>query len=246
MSKKTERYTKQPDNPTTGKTEAARTPAKSDPQQYPAVNKSYRGFYAGMDPCNKEGNTFLSGAEGIIGTELFVRQTDPGLGLFTRDNRHIAILEKSRSNELKEMIGQDWTVHCVLAYTLYEAEKKNFSAKLACFCYAPSIAENQKDALETFIRNMTDRIASAANPSLALTQEQLNRVLDSKGAWYFAKGEPWPELPRGSVYYRRKRTYKDRLIEIALKGNKGCLIASWAAMFVVIAAIIYAIWRFFF
>jgi len=229
--------------------EQAKNPRASthtDPGHYPAADRSYRGFYAGMDPCNKEGKIFLSGSEGIVGTELYFRQSDTGLELFTSDNRHIATMEKRASNNLTELLSQGWTIRCRLAYTLFIAENKTFSAQLACFCYAPWIPEEQKEALENFIRNMTDRIASASHPSLTLTQEQFNRVLESKGEWYLTKDEPWPDLPKGSVYYRRQRTYKDRLVGAALKGNKGCLIASWAAMFVIIAAIIYAIWYFFF
>jgi len=245
MSKKHQQKPDRSYERTSNSAKTDRAYGKADPGHYPAAEKSYRGLYAGFDPCGEEGKTFLSGAEGIIGTELVLRQSHGGLELLTVDGRLIGIMERRDSGVLKTLLTEDWIIHCRLAYTLYVAEKKAFSAVLACFCYAPWVSEEYRKALERFIDNMADRIGSATHPSLNLSQEQFNRVLDSGGEWYLTKDEPWPELPRGSVYYRRKKTFKDQLIGIALKGNKGCLIASWAATFVIIAAIIYAIWYFF-
>jgi len=224
----------------------ARASAKPDPGHYPAVATCYKGLYAGFDPCNKEGKTFLSGAEGIIGSELFIQLDETTLNLLTSDNRLIGTIERKNTDKLKGILDQGWTIRCRLAYTLYVAEKKTFSAQLACFCYAPWLPEEHKAALDRLVLNMTDRIASASHPSLELSQQQFNKVLDSKGEWYLTKDEPWPELPKGSVYYRRRRTYKDLLVGTALKGNKGCLVASWAATIVIIAAALFAIWRYFF
>jgi len=223
-----------------------RASVRPDPGHYPAVTTCYKGLYVGFDPCNKEGEIFLGGAEGIIGTELFIRKGDATLELLASGDRLIGTIERKHTDTLKDLLDQGWTIRCRLAYTLFVAEKKTYSAQLACFCHAPWLPEEHRQALDRFAVNMADRIAGAAHPSLELTQEQFNRVLDSKGEWYLTKDEPWPELPRGSVYYRRRRTSKDMLIGAALKGNKGCLIASWAAMIVIIAAALFAIWRFFF
>ena len=225
--------------------EAAQTAKRQDPGYYPAASACYKGLYVGFNPTSKEGKIFLSGAEGIIGTELSIRKSNGGLDVFTHDNRHIGVIEKKYTSALSELLDLDWVIRCRLAYTLYVAEAKSFSAQLACFCYAPWVSEAHKEALERFITNMTYRISGVSHPGLELNQEQFNKVIDSRGEWHLTKDKPWPELPKGYVYYRRRRTYKDNLIGVAIKGNKGCLIASWAATFLIIAAATYAIVRFF-
>ena len=226
--------------------QASQAAQEQHAETYPAVNEVYKGFYAGFEPSDKEGITFLSGSEGIIGTELVLRQVNDRLGFFAYDNRRVSTLEKSLSDKLNDLLSAGWTIRCKLAFIVYVSEKKTFSAQFACFCYGPELSQEQKESLENFIRNMTHRIASASHPGLALSQEQFIRVLASKGEWYLAKDEPWPELPRGSVYYRRRRTFNDRLIGAALKGNTGCVVASWIGTIIIIAAIVFAIWFFFF
>jgi len=215
-------------------------------EDFPVVEESYKGFYAGFEPLGKEGTVFLSSSEGIVGTELVLRQTAGSLGFFARENRCIATLEKELSRELNSLLSEGWTIHCILAYIMFVADEKTFSAQFACFCYSPGLTDEHKKTLENFIHNMVDRIASASHPSLKLTQEQFARVLQSKGEWFFAKDEPWPELPRGSIYYRRRRTFNDRLIGAALKGNRGCIIATWIAMIMIVAAIALLVWFKFF
>ncbi|MCL1846491.1 MAG: hypothetical protein FWF91_00810 [Coriobacteriia bacterium] len=213
---------------------------------YPAVDVSYRGFYGDFRPQGKEGTVFLSSSEGIIGTELLLREEGEALGLYVRDNRRIAVLDKSLSDRIKGFLGLGWMVRCFLAYVVFQSEEKAFSAYFACFCYDVELEDEHRKALEGFIGNMTDRIASAAHPSLDLTQEQFVRVLESAGEWFLTKDEPWPELPKGSIYYKRRRTLNDRLIGAALKGNKGCVVMSWTATALIVAAVAFAIWFFFF
>jgi len=215
-------------------------------ERYPDVREAYQGFYAGFYPLGKEGANFLSSAEGIIGTELDLRRTGSGLGFFAHDGRQISALDDALADRLTALADAGWTIRCVLAYTLFETEKKTFSARFACFCLGPGLSEDHRKALKNFSRNMTDRIASASHPGLNLSQEQFARVLTSGGEWFLTKDEPWPELPKGTVYYRRRRTFNDRLIGAALKGNRGCSIASWIAAAVIVAAIVYAVWYFFF
>jgi len=217
-----------------------------DSEKYPFVDDTYKGFYASFKPMDKEGERFLGSSEGIIGTELVVMVTEEGLGFFAHGTRRVTILDKSLANELRYLLDSGWILRCFLAFTIFEADNKTFSAQFACFCYKAECSEEQKNSLERFIHNMIDRIASATHPGLALSQEQFVRVLESKGEWYLTKDEPWPELPKGSVYYRRRRTFNDRLIGAALKGNTGCVVASWIGTIIVLAVIVCAIWFFFF
>jgi hypothetical protein len=207
---------------------------------------AYQGFYAGFRPQDKEGTDFLSGAEAIIGTEFRLRPSGDALGLVAYGGRQVAELDGVLSTRLAALLGQGWVVRCFLAYVIYNAEEKSFKGELACFCYHSQLDEGAKQALEVFIHNIVGRIASATHPRLALTQEQFVRVIESKGAWFLTKEDPWPELSKGSVFYRRRKTFNDRLIGAALKGNKGCLAASWIGTVLVVMAVLATVWFFFF
>jgi hypothetical protein len=209
------------------------------------VEEVYQAFYASFKPWDEEGARYLAGAEGIIGSALELERFDEGVSFVTRDGRRLAVLDGEVAIKLTTLLKQGWVVRCVLAYTIYRAEEKSFTGTFACISYSPQLDEEIQASLDTFISNITHRIANATHPGLDLTQEQFIRVIESKGAWFLTKEEPWPELPKGAVFYRRRRTFNDRLISTALEGNRGCVVASWVGMVVIIAAILWAIWFFF-
>jgi hypothetical protein len=214
-------------------------------KRFVAVEDAYQGFYAHFRPQDKQGMDCLAGAEGIVGTELQLSISGEDLEFIAHDERRIARLDEKLSARLKALMEQGWVLHCVMACTFYCAEDKSFSGEFACICYRSQLDTETREALATFTENIADRIAGGTRPSLALTQEQFVRVVKSGGTWFLTKEEPWPELPKGSAVYRRRRTFNDRLVSAALKGNKGCLIASWLGIAIVIAAILWAIWTFF-
>jgi hypothetical protein len=215
-------------------------------ERFPFVNDVYRGFYGRFTPQDAEGMRYLGGAWGVIGTELELGVFARGLGFVAYDGKQVALLDAPLAAKIEELRKQDWIIHCVLAFTIYCAEDQAFSGEFACLCYHSQLATEQKEALETFIGNITERINSASRPGLELTQEQFVRVIESGGAWFLTKDMPWPTLPKGSVFYRRRRTFSDRLVSAAVKGNKGCAIASWAGLAIVALALLWAIWFFFF
>ncbi|MDR3037252.1 MAG: hypothetical protein LBU31_02425 [Coriobacteriales bacterium] len=221
--------------------------------QFPPVAESYEAFYANFTPETNAGMGYLAGIAGIIGSELQLCSFAEGydaeeltaipkehatgtekLGFSTHDGQRLALLDPTVSARLTGLLKQGWVVRCFLAYTVYCAEEKAFTGTFACLCYSPALNEEQRGALESFICNIVDRIAGATHPSLELTQEQFTKVLESKGAWFLTKEDAWPPLPKGSVYYRRRRSLTDRLTNAALKGNKGCLVGSWLGLAVLV------------
>jgi len=225
---------------------AAQESSQQRLEAFPVVQEVYQGFYFVIEPHTKEGANCLNSSGGITGTQLTLGEAAGGLGLYAQNHGCIALLDRDISRELSELISKDWTVQVVLASTIFEFETKDFSANCACFCYAPELSEGHRQAMEAFIDNMVHRIGGGTKPRLSLTQDQFVKVLKSGGGWYLTKDEPWPKLPQGSIYFRRRKTVNDRLVGAALKGNKGCVVTSWIATVVIVAAIALAIWFFFF
>jgi hypothetical protein len=241
-----------------------------------SVDEVYEGFYARLRPLGKEGAAFLGGAEGIIGAELkmealradFATPDDPsasavsgsppvapsapfaaaeaGCCFVGHDGRRVAVPEGDAKARLSALRERGWQIHCVLAYVIYKVEEKSFAGEFACIAYSPALDDEARAALDVFVDNMANRIASASRPVLALTQEQFVRVIESKGTWFLTKEAPQPELPRGSVFYRRRRSLNDRLVGAALKGNKGCIVGSWLGAALIVIAIVLGVWLLFF
>jgi hypothetical protein len=214
-------------------------------ERFPSVDDVYRGFYARFTPQNAEGMRYLGGAWGVVGAELELGALADGLGFVAPDGVQVALLDESLAAKLGELRERDWVIHCILAFTIYRAEDHALAGEFACICYHSQLAEEQKSALETFIGNITDRMGSAFRPGLELTQEQFVRVIESGGDWFLTKEVPWPSMPKGSVFYRRRRTLNDRLISAAVRGNKGCVIALWTGMAIIVLTLFWAVWFFF-
>jgi hypothetical protein len=215
-------------------------------KRYPAVEESYGGLYASFVAQGRDGRGFLGGVEGIIGTKLLLESLDEGLGFATRDGRRLGLLDEELAARLAELLREGWVVHAILAYTVYCAQDKSFTGHFACIHYSPRLDGKVTGALETFIGNIAERIASGTHPELGLSQEQFIKVIESGGNWFLTKELPVPKLPEGSVFYRRRRSLNDRLISAALEGNKGCLVLSWIGAALIVLAALTAIWWFFF
>jgi hypothetical protein len=214
--------------------------------RFASVADVYQGFYASLRPQGARGASYLGGVEGIIGRALTLSLFEDGPGFIAEDGQQVATVEGQPAEKLCALLEQGWVIRCILASTTYHIEEKSFAGECACIAYSPQLDEVSQKALETFIDAITGRIAHAFRPSLALTQEQFVRVIESGGAWSLTKNEPEPTLPRGSVVYRRRRTLKDHLISVAIEGNKGCLVASWIGLGLIVAVALWAIWFFFF
>jgi hypothetical protein len=210
--------------------------------RFPAVNEVYDGLYVSVCPQDKEGRAFLGGAEGIVGSALTLHFFDEGPGLVTRDGRRIALLEGASAARLTKLQEKGWIIRPLLAYTVYRVADRSFVGHFACLCYSSQLDEEVKSALEALVGGIAERIASGSRPRLDLNQEQFVKVIESKGAWCLMPELPWPELPEGSVFYRRRRSFNDRLISAGLEGNKGCFVAAWAGMALMVLAIVAIIW----
>jgi hypothetical protein len=211
---------------------------------YPQVEEVYQAFYLRFDAYGKRGQSYLGGAEGIVGTKLFVKNGDEGLGLAARDEQYIALFDGEAAEQIHPLLELGWTLHFTLAFSLYSSEGKTFTGEVACMCYSPELDGAAQSALEAFVDGITNRIGAGTHPELELTQEQFVKVVESDGAWFLTKELPYPQLPKGTVYYRRRKSVNDRLVAQALDGNKGCVVASWVGLGVVILVALLLVWLF--
>lgn len=215
-------------------------------EKYPFVDEVYLARYVELVPASKEATQFLGSPEATVGTLLLLKSKDGETGFYTEDDRHIASLQPDVHSEIKELVNNEWITRCFLAYSTFNAKDKTIFGHAICFCYDPALPKDTKDAIECFIKNTMARIAHRTYLDTRIEQAQFVKIIESKGEWFLIKEAKWPKLPKGTIYYRRRRTLKDRLIDAAYQGNKGCVVASYAVMFIIIAGIGLLVWFFFF
>jgi len=226
---------------------AAEAARKQREERFPDVAAVYDGFYFSFESTDKRSGAFLAGGEGVVGTELSLKVTEAGaVQIIARDGAVIAALEDEPAQRLQTHHANGWTIRAVLALTMYHNDENRFKTEAACFCYSSTLDEMSKHALDTFIGNITYRINKGAHPGLSLNQEQFMKVIESKGSWYLTKNAPLPPREKGMIYYKRRRTWSEYLIASASRGNRGCKIVAILFWVVLAAAIVFAIWWFFF
>ncbi|MDR1422130.1 MAG: hypothetical protein LBI64_04610 [Coriobacteriales bacterium] len=193
------------------------------------------------------------------------------IALFNLNGDIIARLSEEASARIYAFIKVGWELRLVLVLVSYNNEIRGFEGQLACLCMNPAVdmagadapdrigtdnkaqTANNTDsppadrpyvvALRTFIGHITERIAAGDHPGLRLTQQQLVRVIESRGAWYLTKAEPLPDPKRGWAVYKRRTSTTDHLVTAALRHNKGCLVASWLGAVILIAALAWLVWQ---
>jgi hypothetical protein len=220
--------------------DAARSAWQAYKQKFPPVASVYDACYLDVAPLadDKDASAFFLGPEGIIGTSVLVEDAL----LKANNGRVVARLDDASATRLRHHRSEGWQVNVVLALVLYHNESKSPSGQLACICYDPGLA----GSLDPFTKNIIFRISKGEHPQLALTQEQFIRVLESKGAWYLTKAEPLPPRPKGTVIYKKRRSWSENLVEMALKGNVGCRIANVVFWLLAAVAVLGLVWWFFF
>ncbi|MDR3052296.1 MAG: hypothetical protein LBU48_00340 [Coriobacteriales bacterium] len=208
--------------------------------KYPPVKEVYEGFYLQFNPNTQAGTHFLAGSEGIIGTKMGITAEADKLLLTTFDGRALAQLEGKPAEKIRRHLLNGWSVNVMLSLIIYTHEGNSFTGELACICFDPALGL----PLESFVKNITYRISKGTHPGLKLMQEQLIKVLESNGAWYLTKDVPLPERKKGSIIYKRRKTWSEHLTSAAIQGNIGCKIVSTMAWIAIAAGILLAIWWF--
>ncbi|MCL2340058.1 MAG: hypothetical protein FWC59_04110 [Actinomycetia bacterium] len=209
---------------------AEQAPELPDPT--PAPSAVYRGFYQEFWPTDSSGQRFLGGIEGVIGTAISSAATAEGRELSGIDGRWIGTVDGEPIQELNALEAMGWRVECRLVASYYHPATKQFSAETAWLAWDPSRPE-MTAALPTFIQNMTFRIAHGSHPDLNLDQQQLARVLASRGNWYLTRDQPSAELPAGSIVHKRHRSLADTLVQTAINHRIGCNLAFWIGLVLV-------------
>jgi len=226
--------------------QAATSARRQREARFPEVFEVYDGFYFMFNSTDKRSASYLAGSEGVIGSELMLQVTPEFVHIVARDGAVIADIDTTCAERLRYRYNRGWIIKTALSLVSYQEAGKRFIAEVACFCYDSALDEASKQALEMFIKNLVYRINKGVHPGLELSQEQFMKVIESKGAWYLTKNTPLPPREKGTIIYKRRRTWSESLVNMSLRGNRGCKVAAIVFWILFAGAIASGIWWLFF
>ncbi len=217
--------------------------------RFSPVDSVYQGFYIQFEPDSAQGKRALAGSEGIVGSRLTAilceqeqdRRTY-GIELKAPSGTSIVVLKGQESERIIAAIQAGWSVNIYLSLVVFSKETDSFWAEAACILFDTE----QEGPLANFTKNIVYRLNRGTHPGLELNQEQFIRIIESNGAWYLTKDTPLPTLKQGEIIYRRRKVWREYLVEAAASGKVGCKVAAIFFWLIVIIAVIWLVARFIF
>ncbi|MDR1017014.1 MAG: hypothetical protein LBL67_06145 [Coriobacteriales bacterium] len=123
----------------------------------------------------------------------------------------------------------------------YSAETKGMSAEIASFDWSDQV----DSAVAVFVENLRFRIMKGEHPKLALSQQEFDRVLSSGGKWYLVKQKKRRDLPKGTIYFRKRQAGADAIASSARRHTLLWTVIACLFWLVVLALLVLAVWWFF-
>ena len=214
--------------------------ATQSPDESPRVlcRDHYLGLLAWIDARDGEGGRAMAGSECTIGCRLGIDFSDDGgVTLLSPRSTMLGSLSPDDAAAVNSCRERGWDVEARLELVAWSQEDGAWSGEIAIVCRDGSDPEIAT-ALEGFSKRLATRIRGGDHPSPALSQGQFEKVLESGGQWCLTDPAPLPSKNGGKTVFRRHQTFTDKLVEASMEHRAGCTVASFAALAVIVAAIV--------
>lgn len=128
-----------------------------------------------------------------------------------------------------------------VAFTEAKGDKPGYYwGEVAVVAHDPKYDE----AFTTFVQKLEKSLGEGIRPDLNLGNKGLDSLVEAKGDYLPTGRVPLPKKEKGMAFVKTERSTNEKLVAQARKGNKGCLIASWAIVILIIAAIAHVIYHY--
>ena len=203
----------------------------------------YFGTYQSFSTVSKKDAAILLGADNLVGDiyeiEIEIDEECHKAWLVNRFNQRIGYFEPDFSRKLSIFKARDFAIKAILSFVAYtdRPDPGHYWGEMAVICYDSSRA----DIFERYIASISDAMAEGKRPDVSLSINDVDRILDSKGAWTPDGQVPLPKKAKGTAIMKSKRSLNEKLIEQGRKGNIGCYIVSWAFLLGLVALLIFGL-----
>ena len=192
----------------------------------------YYAEYCRFDTSDKTSGAYLIGADSLVGDEFKIVFETNSAGdtiakLHNKFNREVGTFDKKTSYRLQVCKADDWELHAVLSAVFLSTDDTgaaHYSGEVAVMCFS----RRYSTEFNTFLEGVSSKIAQGTRPVINLKSAALKTVIDSHGEWVPRDHEPKRKLPAGTVVVKDHLKQDEKMVELARKGNPGCMAAGWA------------------
>lgn len=209
---------------------------------------NYFGKYAEFQTESKKAAAPLLSADTMIGDVLTVEcELENGshrAWLYNPLGMCIGFLDSEVSRDLSLQAARGLELHAVLSFVAFtdHPDDGHYWGDVALVCYPPSQAE----AFRHFLAKVSDQMAQGIRLNVDLGADAITHIAESEGQWLPEQTVPMPAKIKGTAIIKQRRGFNDRLIQQGRAGNKGCYVASWVFLLLLVALIIFGLHSCFF
>ena len=203
----------------------------------------YFGTYARFSTSSKKDGAALMGPDNLVGDiydiDFLVENGQTTAWMINRFGAQIGFFDAKTSRGLSLYKAQDMTLKALLSFVAYDEspDPGAYWGEVAVICYPPSEAE----VFETYIKDLSKRMAQGIRPEVDLDEQRYQRVIDSKGSWTPTATIPLPKMKPGSAFVKTRQSLFEGIVEQGRKGNKGCYLISCLFLAAIVVLIVVAL-----
>ena len=210
----------------------------------PDNNERYYGTYCKLENRNDtteiklDGNSVFVGNPAQLHVETHVTEAGkekPRVIVARDEKMAIGFLPTGVAKRVIALSKKGWLVHAFPALVVFDKLNDSYWCEVALVAYPPE----ERAAFDPFVERLKERIAKGDHPEVALSDKQLDRVIETAGEWCDMPAAPLPSISKGSALYKTHRTQTESLAKTASNHGKGCMVAVVAVLVVVVLVILF-------
>lgn len=203
----------------------------------------YFGTYESFETTSKKDAALLLGADNLVGDqyriEIELEDGEHRAWLVNRFDKRIGFFNQAFSRKLSVLRAREFELTAILSFVAYtdHPDPGFYWGDMAVIGYD----SRNEEAFKTFVDNVSSLMSDGKRPNVDLSDADVDRVIDSQGAWTPDSSVPMPGKAKGTAIMKSKRSLNERMIEQGRKGNIGCYIVSWAFLLGLVALAIFGL-----
>lgn len=190
----------------------------------------YLGAYASFLPADLAAGELLQGADFAVGdpldVEFRVENGETVAWLVNRWGGAAGKLDAEASRTLAIAKTREMELRAALSFVAFTdaPEPGYYWGQAALVCYDPALSE----AFDPWFDAIREKMADGARVDVNLESSQVDRVIESGGAWLPAGRVEVPKPEKGkTVILKGHRTASESLIELGRQRRPGCMVVGW-------------------
>lgn len=203
----------------------------------------YFGTYCRFTTKTKKDGSTLIGADNLVGDLFeieFIREgNDDVAWMRNRLGALVGFFDQDITHELAICKAKDMDTRAILASVWFteQPEPGTYWGEAVLVCSPKSQAES----FDEFARGLGKMIADGVRPNVVLSAGNVEKVVETKGAWMPTERTPKLDKQGGSAILKDHRTFSENMIEKARERNLGCMIGGWAALIACVVFVVLAL-----